>query len=288
MNRFQQTIKDVLQFSGVGLFSGKPVSIRLKPAPADTGIKFIRTDLAERPFVVANADSVDGDVRRVVLKNESVEVESVEHFMASLSGLCIDNIVIEIDSKEMPVCDGSSLEYVDLFRKTTIVKQDVKKRSFISNNTVEVSEGDASISIIPDNKPLRYSYTLDYFGEYINDEYSFTFAVDGFCNEIAPSRTFGIISDVLKFKELGIGKGITDENTFVIKKNGDFVKPLSMSPARLRFPDECVRHKILDLIGDLSLSNVALSGHVIAKRSGHGLNLKMAKKLSKLAELSNN
>lgn len=283
MVRYQQTIKECLQFSGIGLFSGVQVSLCLKPAPVNSGIKFVRTDLNGKPSILATASSINGDARRVFLKNDDVEVESIEHLMSSLAGLCIDNIEVEINKKEMPSGDGSSLLFVQLLKKTEIVKQDAKKKVFKKNNKVVLSEGNSSISFQPGGEGLKISYILDYGGDYINDEYNFTFSTDKYCDEIAAARTFGIFTDVAKFKEFGIGKGITDDNTFVIQTNGEFLKPLSMTTAKLRFSNECVRHKILDLIGDISLSNMALSGHIIAKRSGHSLNLKMAKKLVELS-----
>jgi len=288
MISFQQTIKDSIEFSGFGLFTGEPVSVRFKPASVNTGIRFVRPDLAGSPSVTANTNSISSDTRRVFFKNSEVEVESVEHLMACLAGLEIDNLEIEINNREMPVGDGSSLKFIELFRETEIVKQSAEKSLFISNNKIIVSDGDANITVIPNGEGLTISYILDYNGDYVSDEFTFPFSVSGFCNEIAPARTFGIDSDVSKFKKSGLGKGITDDNTFVVQRNGKFLKPLSMSPAKLRFPDECVRHKILDLIGDLSSSNLKLSGHIIAEKSGHSLNIKMAKKLVEVSKSTDN
>ncbi|MGR3179632.1 MAG: UDP-3-O-acyl-N-acetylglucosamine deacetylase [Candidatus Anammoxibacter sp.] len=284
MNAFQQTIKKTVEFSGVGLFSGKPVSLRLNPAPIDTGIRFVRSDLSGNPCVLAHAKSIANDTRRVLLKNNGTEVEGIEHMMACLAGLGVDNLEIEINEKEMPAGDGSSIKFVQLIKEAELVEQDAKKKLLVGKDIVVVSDGKASISIIPDSEELKVSYTLDFDGYCLNDKYSINVTTSSFCEQLAPARTFGFDTNINTFKELGIGKGITDDNTFVVHKNGDFSRPLSMSPAELRFPDECVRHKILDLLGDLYLSNITLSGHIIAKRSGHFLNIRMARKLAEMAD----
>ncbi|MGR3218749.1 MAG: UDP-3-O-acyl-N-acetylglucosamine deacetylase [Candidatus Anammoxibacter sp.] len=280
---FQQTIKDTVEFSGVGLFFGKPVSLRLKPASIDTGIRFVRSDLPGNPCVPAHAKSVANDTRRVLLKGNGAEVEGIEHMMACLAGLGVDNLEIELNEKEMPAGDGSAIKFVQLIKEAGLIKQDAKKKLLVGNDIIVVSDGNASIAVIPDSDELTVSYTLYFDGYCLDDEYSINVTADSFCEQLAPARTFGLDTNINTFKELGIGKGITDDNTFVVHKNGDFSKPLSGSPARLRFPDECVRHKILDLLGDLSLSNITLRGHIIAKRSGHFLNIRMARKLSEIA-----
>lgn len=258
--------------------------MRLKPAPVDTGIRFVRVDLDGRPCILANANSIANDTRRVLLKNDESEVEGIEHIMACLAGLEIDNLEIELDSKEMPAGDGSALGFVKLIEQAGIVEQDAKKRRFTGNNMVVVNDGNASISFIPDGEELKVSYTLDFDGYGLDDKYSITLTTNNFCEQIAPARTFGFDSYISAFIKLGIGKGVTDDNTFVVHKDGSFTKPRSMTPARLRFPNECVRHKILDLLGDLYLSNIALNGHIIAKRSGHFLNIRMARKLAEVAD----
>ena len=271
MNDFQRTIKKTVEVSGVGLFFGKPVSLRLKPAPIDAGIRFVRVDLTGNPCVLAHAKSIVNDTRRVLLKKNGAEVEGIEHMMACLAGLGVDNLEIELNEKEMPAGDGSSIKFVQLIKEAELVEQNAKKKLFASKDIVVVSDGNASIAIIPDGEELRVSYTLDFSGYCLNDKYSITITTNSFCEQIAPARTFGFDSNINTFKELGIGKGITDDNTFVVRRDGGFSKPLSMTPAELRFPDECVRHKILDLLGDLYLSNITLRGHIIAKRSGHFL-----------------
>ena len=284
MDSSQRTLKSSVAISGIGLFFGNPVSLLLKPAEANSGIRFIRTDIPGSPVVIANAKFIANDTRRVLLKNDEAEVEGIEHLMSCLAGLGIDNIEIELDAREMPACDGSSLEYVNLINKVGLVKQDAQKRYFESKDSVVISDGNASISVIPGNEGLHISYSLGFSGYDFDDTFSISLTDDSnFVKQIAPARTFGLVENIRKFKELGIGNGITDDNTIIVQKNGGTTKPLSMEPADLRFSNECTRHKILDLIGDLYLSNLAIRGHIIARRSGHFLNTRMAIKLIEIS-----
>ncbi len=291
MDLYQHTIKDAVEISGRGLFTGNPVTLRLKPAPVNAGIRFVRVDLPGKPRIKANIDSVANDTMRVFLKENDVEVECVEHMMSCLSGLGIDNLDIEIDNREMPIIDGSSLKYVEIIMAVGIEKQDAEKDVFTINEKIVVSDGSASIFAEPnddDGDALKLTYTLDYGGHYLSENYSVTITGDDFREQLAPARTFGLDSNIDMFKQLGLGSGVTDENTFILHKNGQITKPISVTPAKLRFSNECVRHKMLDLLGDLYLSNLALRGHIIAVRSGHFLNIRMAKRLADLARPSNN
>lgn len=284
MNNYQQTIKKEVELSGCGLFLGEKVSLRLKPAPINSGIRFIRVDLPGTPSVQADVHSIANDSRRVFLKRDGVEIESIEHLMACLSGLGIDNLEIEINGREVPACDGSSYKFVSLLMEAGIVRQKAPKNVFTCKDKIVISDGKAGIAFIPDGNGLTVSYTMDFDGAYLNkEEYSIKIDANSFCNEIASARTFGLISNVKEFKQLGIGKGVTDDNSLIVHKDGQITKPLSMSPAILRFPNECIRHKILDIVGDLYLSNLTLNGHIVAKRTGHFLNTRMAKKIVEIA-----
>lgn len=284
MNNYQQTIKKEIKLSGCGLFLGEKVSLLLRPAPVNTGIRFIRVDLPDTPSIQADVNSIANDSRRVFLKRDGVEIETIEHLMACLSGLGIDNLEIEINGREVPACDGSSYQFVSLIMEAGLVKQEAQKKTFKCNDPIVVSDGKSSIAFMPDRNGLTISYTLDFDGYYLNkEEYSIKIDADSFCKEIAPARTFGLISNVKEFKQLGIGKGVTDDNSLIVHKDGRILKPLSMVPAILRFSNECIRHKILDIIGDLYLSNLTLNGHIVAKRTGHFLNTRMAKKIVEIA-----
>lgn len=280
MGNLQKTIGQPAECSGTGMFTGESVRIKFKPAPLNSGINFVCVDMPHRPKIPANVHFLSSTVKRVFLKRDDAEIEGIEHLMAALAGLGIDNIEIEIHGREMPAGDGSAKYFMDILRKANIISLEGEKRFFKIQEPIMVSGGNASIMALPYDKGLLLSYTLDFIGE---QTYEIEFTEENFSREVASARTFGLITYVEEFKKLGLGKGITDENSFVIHKDGKITKPLSMNPAELRFPNEHVRHKILDLIGDLYLANVVIQGHIVAKRSGHSLNVELARKIADIA-----
>lgn len=280
MNNQQRTISRIVEYSGVGLFTGKGVKLRFKPAPANTGIKFIRTDIASQPKVSANVEALSGSNRMVSLGGEGVGVKSVEHVMAALAGLGIDNIEIEINGNEVPAGDGSSLLFTQLLKGTGIKTLEEPKNIFCLQEELKVSDGDASILALPYDKGLSLSYILDFNGSFLNRQcFEIEMTESNFSTEIAPARTFGLSTIIEEYRKRGWGKGVTDENSLILNEDGTITKPLSMAPANLRFPDECVRHKILDIIGDLYLTNLTLHARIVATKSGHYLNTCMAEKI---------
>lgn len=285
MDRAQRTIRQEVEFSGVGMFHGESAKLRFKPAPPNSGIYFVRVDLPNPQRVPAHVFALASNDKRIFLKNGEAEVESVEHLMAALAGLGIDNIEIEVNGCEIPSGDGSSQLFLEIFQKAGIIELGDKKRIYIVESPITVSSGNASITALPSEKGLILSYTLDYHGSFINTQtYDFELTEDNFSREIAPARTFGLISDIEKFKQLGLGKGITDFNSLIIHEDGKITRPISMKPAELRFPNEFVRHKILDLLGDLYLANVLIQGRIVANRSGHTLNVQLAEKIARIVE----
>ena len=280
MNNQQKTISRIVEYSGIGLFNGEGVKLRFKPAPANTGIKFIRTDIESQPKVSANVETLSGSNRMVSLGEEGVGVKSVEHVMAALAGLGIDNIEIEINGNEVPAGDGSSLLFTQLLKGTGIKPLEEPKNIFCLQEELKVSNGDASILALPYEKGLSLSYILDFNGSFLNRQcFEIEMTENNFSTEIAPARTFGLSTIIEEYKKRGWGKGVTDENSLILNEDGTITKPLSMAPANLRFPDECVRHKILDIIGDLCLTNLTLHARIVATKSGHYLNTCMAEKI---------
>ena len=280
MNNQQRTISRIVEYSGIGLFTGEGVKLRFKPAPANTGIKFIRTDIASQPEVLANVETLSGSNRMVSLGEEGVGVKSVEHVMAALAGLSIDNIEIEINGNEVPAGDGSSLVFTQLLKGTGIKTLEEPKNIFYLQEELKVSDGDSSILAVPYDKGLSLSYILDFNGSFLNRQcFEIEMTEDNFSTEIAPARTFGLSTIIEEYRKRGWGKGVTDENSLILNEDGTITKPLSMTPANLRFPDECVRHKILDIIGDLYLTNLTLHARIVATKSGHYLNTCMAEKI---------
>lgn len=284
MDSLQRTIGRETECSGIGMFGGEHTRLLFKPAPMNSGISFIRVDLPNRPRVLAHVHSLSSDYKRVFLKNREAEVESIEHLMAALSGLGIDNIEIEINGREVPSEDGSAKPFLEVFKKAGIVDLEGKKKVFVVKSPIVVSSGNASVMAVPCEKGLVFSYTLDFNGSFIQKQtYDVEITEENFCRDIAPARTFGLSTYIEEFKRLGLGKGVTDYNSIVVHEDGRMTTPLSMKPAKLRFPDEFVRHKILDLVGDLSLANVVIQGRIVANRSGHSLNVQLAQKIVQAA-----
>lgn len=284
MDSRQKTIGQEIECTGVGMFRGGTTKLRFKPAPLNSGICFVRVDLPNRPRVPAHVDALSSNYKRIFLKNKEAEVESVEHLMAALAGLGIDNVEIEINGQEIPAGDGSAKLFVEILKNAGIVELGGKKKVFTVKSPIIVSSGNASIMAMPYEKGLLFSYTLDFNGSFIKQQtYDIEFTEENFCKEIAPARTFGLSTYIEEFKKLGLGKGVTDDNSIIVHEDGKLTKPISMKPAELRFSDEFVRHKILDLVGDLYLANVLIQGRIVANRSGHSLNVQLAEKIVRVS-----
>lgn len=272
---FQKTIKGPVSTKGIGLHSGKPVSVTFKPSMPDTGINFMRVDLPERPIIKAHISKLvdlTKSPRRTTVGQDEAEVQTIEHFMASLAGLCIDNIIVEIDGSEMPGLDGSATDFVDLLLKAGLETQDAPRREFSVTEPLWIEEGSASLVILPADN-FKISYTLNYEHSGLSSQHISLLLGDGvFKADIAPARTFCMENETKALMSQGLGKGATYENTLVVGKTG-------VIKNKLRFEDEFTRHKILDLIGDLYLLGMPLKGHVIAIRSGHPLNLKLVQRI---------
>ena len=261
--------------AGVGLFEGIPVRLVLKPAPADHGVVFVRTDLQGTPQVRASIDNVAEDVRRTSLVAHGVRVSTVEHLLAALNGMNVDHLLVLIDAPEVPVMDGSALVFVRLLQDAGFVEQTAERRTWGPDRTVRVSANDAGIKLTPSaSGELRISYELCYPDERFGPQnVSFTIDPLTFAAQIAPARSFCLEEEVDALVSRGLGKGADPDNTVVIGSSGSWTRPL-------RFSDEPARHKVLDLLGDLFLLGADLDGHVRASRSGHPLNHRLTKELS--------
>ena len=273
----QKTIAKEISFSGIGLHTANKAHVTLKPAAADTGIIFIRKDLPDSPQVkacVENVLSAQKSPRRSTLENNAVSIHTVEHLMAALSGLGIDNLYVELDNNEMPGLDGSSLGFVELINQAGVKEQDKEEEPFFLKEPIRIEEGGALITALPSNE-LRISYTLDYTSALPKTEFiEVTVNPETFKNEIAPARTFCLESEIAELKRQGLGQGANYENTLVLDKEGRVIKN------KTRFPNEAVRHKVLDLIGDLYFTGIPIKAHIIALKSGHSLNLKLVHKIT--------
>ena len=285
MDKRQRTISRIVEYSGIGLFTGKEVKIRFKPSPANTGIIFVRSDIEGHPKVPASTEMLYDTKRLVTLDKNGVGVKSVEHVMAALAGLGIDNVEIEVSSNELPAGDGSSLLFLQLLKDTGIKTLAEPKRIFYLQEEIRVSNGDASMIALPYDKGLSLSYILDFNGSFLNRQcFEIEMTENNFSTQIAPARTFGLCTVIEEYKKLGLGRGVTDDNSLILQEDGTITKPLSMTPAELRFPNECIRHKILDIIGDLYLTNFTLYARIVATKSGHYLNTCLAEKIVESAK----
>ena len=271
MSRRQRTLRTVVEFSGVGLHSGRTVRARVLPAPQGTGVEFVRTDVPDSPPIPANIAYHSAKERRTRLVRGSAEVDTVEHLLAVCTGLGVDNLTVELDGPELPGLDGSAAEYVRLFQQAGIVDQSAEAREFRLEQPVYVRQGAATLVALPTEKPALTLQYVASFDEPGVDGGSFQLDVspETFGREIAPARTFCLASEVEALQKAGFGKGATRENTVVL---GD--------PAmQLRLPNEPVRHKLLDLLGDLHLLGAELHAHIIATRSGHATNAELVRRL---------
>lgn len=276
----QRTIKKEVELEGVGLHSGLKVKVRLLPAEPNSGINFIRTDLSGAPSIkahITNVMELSRRPRRTSLSNGTVEVHTIEHLMATLCALMIDNVRVEINGPEVPGLDGSAQPFAELIHKAGIEEQAAPKKFFQAKDPIWLEENDTVVAILPDTE-FKVSYMLSYKHPLLKAQYiSFTVTPEVFESQIASSRTFCLEAEVEELRKQGLGKGANLDNTLVVGKSG-------VIKNRLRFDDEFARHKVLDLIGDLYLLGVPIKGHVIAIKSGHPLNIRLIQKMSQNQE----
>lgn len=273
----QKTIVKEVSFSGIGLHTANPAKVTLKPAPADNGVVFIRKDLPGNPRIkacVENILSVGKTPRRTSVEDGSACVQTVEHLMAALSGLGIDNLCVELDNNEIPGLDGSSLNFVEFIEQAGIKEEGKEKDYFLLTEPIKIEEGGSLIMALP-SPELKISYTLNYNLALPKTEFiEITLNPETFKQEIAAARTFCLESEIEELKKQGLGQGANYENTLVLDNQGEAIKN------KTRFPNEAVRHKVLDLIGDLCFTGSTLKAHIIALKSGHSLNLKLVNKIT--------
>jgi UDP-3-O-[3-hydroxymyristoyl] N-acetylglucosamine deacetylase/3-hydroxyacyl-[acyl-carrier-protein] dehydratase len=279
----QHTIRNVVRLLGIGLHTGEPATLTFRPAEPDTGVEFVRTDVIEKARIPVCVDCLGDRARRTTLEKDGVEVQTVEHLLAALSGLAIDNLVIEINGPEVPGMDGSSKPFVDLLRSAGIVDLKAPRRSFVLDRPILVKNGESTLVAGPPiADTLTIDYTLDYHSKQVPAQVlNLVFSEEEFLEQIAPARTFCLQAEVQLLREQGLGKGANYDNTLVIGPNG-------IIQNRLRFDDEFVRHKVLDLIGDLFLVPADLKAHVTGIRTGHRDNVELARKITHvMRELEN-
>lgn len=266
--RYQRTIINSIEVRGIGLHTGRSVSLKLSPAPPDTGIVFTRSD--KNSSVCAHVDNVVATDYSSTLGWNGSSVQTVEHLLAAAAGLNIDNLNIELDSPEVPIMDGSAYPFADLMLKAGIEQQDKIRPHIKIIDTVEISEKDKYIKIAPSPFPC-ITFIMDYNHPLLNkQEFVYHYSIESFIKNIAPARTFGFLKDVEALKKMGLGMGGSLDNVVVLSDMD------ILNKEGLRFKDEFIRHKVLDLIGDISLLSKSFIGHITAYRSGHNLNTRLA------------
>lgn len=272
----QQTIKNEISFQGKALFTGIDVAVTLKPASPNTGIIFRRIDLPGAPEIPAQTEHVVEALRTTKIGTDAVSVQTIEHCMAALYACGIDNLRIEIAGPEMPIFDGSALPYVTILENAGIQEQEAPKAVYTIDHPCSLSVGEMHIIALPSDR-FRVSYTLSYpHSPYLKSQYfSLELTKDSFKEQIAPCRTFTLYEDVLPLIQKGILKNAALEHGVVI--DGDKV----LNPDGVRFSDEMVRHKMLDLIGDIALLGCPLNVHFVGIKTGHAANHAIAKELRK-------
>ncbi len=273
----QRTITREVSLTGVGLHTGEENTLTLKPAVENTGICFVRTDLPDKPVIKVcpqNAVEETKELRRTVLRYNGAEVHTVEHVLAAIAGLCVDNIIIELDGLEVPdPNDGSAAPYLKMLEEAGLKDLNEEQNPFYITQPVAYDANGVQVVGTPYNG-LKLSFTIQFDNPVLGTQHiSLDITPETFKTEIASSRTFVLFQDVEYLRKMGLIKGGNLDNAVVIKDDG------FMNEKPLRFPDECVRHKVLDLLGDLSLLGQPVRGHFHAVRSGHPHNLKFVKKL---------
>ena len=276
MVRLQRTLRTAVEFRGKGLHSGENVDVRVLPAPQDTGVEFIRTDLADSLPIPAHIRFHSNRDRRTHLERAGAEVDTIEHLLAVCTGLQVDNLRVEMSGREMPGLDGSGRDLVDMFQQAGLVEQRAKKQTFRVEQPIYVRDQDATLVALPTEHP---ALTLQYVASFADPKveggsFQIDVSPESFTREIAPARTFCLASEVEALRAAGLGQGATRENTVVLGDPGTV----------LRMPGEPVRHKMLDLLGDLQLLGAELHGHIIATRSGHKTNAELVRRLLDVME----
>lgn len=267
---FQTTIAAPVSYTGVGLHSGKDVTMKLQPAEADTGIVFIRVDLPGQPQVEAKAENVTSTLRATTIEDNGIKMFTIEHVMSALHGAGIDNVEICINAEEPPVADGSSREFFQLLQKAGIRQLDKERQEIVIDQLYRVDDGDKFVLALPYDG-FRVSFTSINPHPLIGIQYGdYEINEENYLKEIAPARTIAYEKEVEALHQMGLGLGGTLENVIVYNDEG-WMNPLI-------YPDELVRHKILDLVGDLRLAGI-VKGHFVAVKSGHALNTTMSKLL---------
>jgi UDP-3-O-[3-hydroxymyristoyl] N-acetylglucosamine deacetylase len=266
---FQKTISKPVSCAGIGLHSGQEINLSLKPAAANSGIRFKRTDVPGKKLIPAYMNRVVDTTFATTISENDISVSTTEHLLAAINGLTIDNIIIELDGPEVPIMDGSAAPFVDLLIKAGTRQLKSYKRLVKVTREISFRDGDRFIRVYPYDG-FKVTAEIDFAHDTINQQvHSVAVTPDKFISEIAQARTFGFIDDVKKLQKNGLALGASLDNAVGIDKNG------VLNKEGLRYKDEFVRHKIVDIMGDIALLGCPILGHIVAYKSGHSQHLKL-------------
>ncbi|MEA4904511.1 MAG: bifunctional UDP-3-O-[3-hydroxymyristoyl] N-acetylglucosamine deacetylase/3-hydroxyacyl-ACP dehydratase [Petrimonas sp.] len=292
----QKTLKANFTLKGQGLHTGHKIEITFNPAPVDFGYRIKRTDLEDQPVIEAVAENVVNTQRGTVLGVGNVIVSTVEHALSSLYALGIDNCLMEVNAPEFPILDGSAIEYVQAIENIGIVEQEKDKDFFVVRKKIEVSDPEtgSKITLLPDNN-FGINSNIEFESQYIPNQYASLESLDDYATEIAPARTFVFVREIQKLRQAGLIKGGNLDNAIVIYERklpqnelDEIADALNvprmdanqlgyLNRRKLAFPNEPARHKLLDIIGDMSLIGKPIKGRLIATRPGHKINNQLAR-----------
>ena len=268
----QRTLERPVRCEGIGLHTGEKVAMTLYPAPANRGVIFRRTDLPSAPTIEARPEHVVDTQYATTIAKNGASVKTIEHLMSALAGMGVDNVQVDLTGPEVPILDGSAAPFVELLRQAGLRRQFAPKTFLKVRQPITVEVGTRSLRIVPSQR-LKVIYTMCFDHPVLGEQtVAMEVGRDRYAREVAPSRTYGFVSDLDMLYRLGLAKGGSPENAVVIGEDGVLNGPL-------RFPDELVRHKILDLLGDLYLLGKPLVGTIIAHGAGHQLHLQLVHRI---------
>lgn len=276
--QMQKTLRTSVSIQGTSLHTGQPVKLTIKPADVNTGLKFRRIDLPDKPFIDASAANVQTVERATTLAEGSVNVHTVEHILSALTGMGVDNAIIEMDANEPPIGDGSAAPYVELIKKAGLEEQDAPCQVWEIREPVMVENKSGSMIVIMPDRQFRVSVTVSGPEGRVTQYFHSVITPETYEKELSRARTFCFYEDLQPLLDKGLIKGGTLDNAIVIKGEQ------YICAGGLRYHNECARHKTMDMIGDLILNGRRILGHVIAVMPGHGINTTMAAKLQKTFE----
>ncbi|MBN1567119.1 MAG: UDP-3-O-acyl-N-acetylglucosamine deacetylase [Acidobacteria bacterium] len=273
MYKYQRTLRDKIHLEGIGLHTGYSVQLTLVPAPPDSGIRFRRTDLKNFEIEAIRTHVAKVSYATTLMK-KGVMISTVEHLLSTLYGLGIDNLYLDINSMEVPILDGSSGRFIEEILQIGIVEQEALRKYIVIHKPIEVRHDNKVAGVYPDRVP-KATYIIDFEHSAIGyQKIEIELTADSYCRDIAMARTFGFVSDVEYLKSLGLIRGGSLENAVVLDSTG-------IVNNHLRFPNEFVRHKLLDLLGDISLIGKPIIGHLYAERAGHAIHTALVDQIAR-------